>query len=213
MVINYYLYFNHLIIRLIIRSDDKRVVKYWETSRFIHDSEQTSGSLEDKINLVNIPVLMAFSIIDNVLRRFPLTTIISPLVNNVINAVLITFRENFIERRTAREVIEGRRINMLDTLDIVAKPLRMLGLPIPEYGISIYKLRNNTYGFLAIRNDSKFGPFEVYTGMKGSEEKFMKFKSFLNKRFILKIILYLILQNALYLLFFYVIYNALRYIY
>jgi hypothetical protein len=156
--------------------------------QIIHDPELSLGSLEDKITLINTAALMAFSIIDNVLQRFRLTQFLIPLINNVVNVVLTTFRENFIERRTARELLEGRRIYMLDTLDIVVKPLRMLGLPIPEYGLSFYKLRNNTYGFLGMRNNTKFGPLEVYTGMKGSEEKFMKFKAFLNKRFVLKII-------------------------
>jgi len=156
--------------------------------QIIHDPELSLGSLEDKITLINTAALMAFSIIDNVLQRFPLTPFLIPLINNVVNVVLITFRENFIERRTARELLEGRRIYMLDTLDIVVKPLRTLGLPIPEYGLSFYKLRDNTYGFFRMRNNTKFGPFEVYTGMKGSEEKFMKFKTFLNKRFVLKII-------------------------
>lgn len=92
-----------------------------------------------------------------------------------------THRERLIETRTARKILNGRRIGFLDTIDILAKPLRLLGLPVPEYGISSYKLRDNTYGFLALRNNSQSGPFEVYTGM-GSDEQFMKYATYLDKR-------------------------------
>ena len=113
---------------------------------------------------------------------FPLTPVISPIVNNVVNTLLVTHRERLIETRTVEEVLNGRRIGLLDTIDIVAKPLRMMGLPIPEYGISAYKLKDNKYGFLAIRNDSSFGPFEAWTGMEGTKEKFTHIASYQGKR-------------------------------
>lgn len=125
---------------------------------------------------------LIFSIINNAVERFPLTPVVSPVVNNVVNTLMVTHGEQFIETRTVGELLNGRRIDLLDTIDIVAKPLRMLGLPIPEYGVSAYKLKNNMYGFLGMRNNTPFGPFEAYTGLEGTEDKFTKFATYQGRK-------------------------------
>ncbi|CAG2172314.1 unnamed protein product [Oppiella nova] len=175
-----YVYKEYKTREIIEWSEDKDKVKYYETLKFVFDPELSKGRLDDKITLVNVPLLLIFSIINSAVERFPLTPIVSPIVNNVVNTLLVTHRERFIETRTVGEVLNGRRITLLDTIDIVAKPLRMLGLPIPEYGISAYKLKDNKYGFLAIRNNSKFGPFETMTGERG-RDKFDKYSTYLDK--------------------------------
>ncbi|CAG2112829.1 unnamed protein product, partial [Medioppia subpectinata] len=166
----------------VYKSANSERVKYYETMKFVFDPELSNGNLDDKITLVNVPLLLdlIFSIINSAVEKFPLTAVVSPIVNNVVNTLLVTHRERFIETRTVGEVLNGRRISLLDTIDIVAKPLRMIGLPIPEYGISAYKLRDNTYGFLAIRNNSRFGPFETLTG-EGDRQEFDRIATYHDK--------------------------------
>ena len=113
-----------------------------------------------------------------------MTPFVSPIVNNVVKTMHDFHKETFLEIQTVGNMLNGRRIPLLDTIDIVAKPLRMLGLPIPEYGVSSYKLRDNKYGFLGMRNDT-FGPFEAYTGVDGTEAKLSRIASYKGKRFVI----------------------------
>ncbi|XP_054162152.1 lysosome membrane protein 2-like [Oppia nitens] len=161
----------------VYKSKDNNRVKYYETLKFVFDPELSNGRLTDKVTMVNVPLLLIFSIIDSAVEKFPLTAVVTPIVNNVVNALLATHRERLIETRMVGEVINGRHLAVLDTIDIVAKPLRLMGLPIPEYGISMYKLKNNRYGFLSMRNNTRFGPFEQFTG-ETQANQFNKFASY-----------------------------------
>ena len=111
------------------------------------------------------------------IERFPKSKSLSSQIRNAVQSV--TSNERLIERRTVGEILVGRRVPLLDTIDAVTQPLRMAGLALPEYGTSVYKMKNNNYGFLAMLSSEK-GPFEVFTGME--DTKFSYFATYRNKR-------------------------------
>jgi hypothetical protein len=54
----------------------------------------------------------------------------------------------------------------LDTIKTLTKPLIWFGIEIPQ---PIVSLKDNKYGILSLFNYSRTGPFEMYTGMGGSQ--------------------------------------------
>lgn len=116
------------------------------------------------------------------IERIPKNSKITSAVANVVNSLMTATDEKFIETRTVEEVLIGRRYPMFDTIDKVTQPLRSLGLSIPEYESSAYMLRDNKYGFLAMRSGRTFGPFEAFTGMAGTYDKFTHFATYNGKK-------------------------------
>lgn len=110
-----------------------------------------------------------------------MASIAKPIVNNIVNIFFTTHSERLIETRTVGEVLNGRRVNLLDTIDVIVKPLRLIGIKIPEYGLSNFKMKNNVYGFVAIRNASVSGPYEIFTGQDDTSSRVMKFVSYRGK--------------------------------
>ena len=87
---------------------------------------------------------------------------ISPLIQNSILAILRVSGETVIESRTAREMFEGRLVNLVVAVDFIASPLRSLGIPIPDYGIGDYKMYKNSFGVITALTGTEFGPYEHF---------------------------------------------------
>ena len=57
----------------------------------------------------------------------------------------------------------GYQFGILDTIDTVTRPLAWFGVQLPDTGMP-----DNKFGFLWTKNYTKGGPFESYTGQKGT---------------------------------------------
>lgn len=89
-------------------------------------------------------------------EKFP--KVFSPVVNSVLNAIIDANKESVFIRKRIRDLLFGYKVEMLETIDKMLKPLKM-------FGIQYQSLPNNMFGLLHNRNNTHEGPFEIYTGI------------------------------------------------
>lgn len=102
----------------------------------------------------------------------PLPGITSPVIYGTVNTFLASHGQNLFMQRSAREMIYGFKINLLETISSLVKPLEALGVKglLPEEGP-----KDNTFGLLYGRNNSPEGPYEMWTGVDDSTYNYAKF--------------------------------------
>jgi hypothetical protein len=89
-------------------------------------------------------------------EKFP--KVFSPVVNSVLNAIIDANKESVFIRKRIRDLLFGYKVEMLETIDKMLKPLKM-------FGIQYQSLPNNMFGLLYNLNNTPEGPFEIYTGI------------------------------------------------
>ncbi|RWS05681.1 CD36-like protein 1 [Dinothrombium tinctorium] len=147
--------------RVIGYSEDGRIIKYEEYKIYYFDRSKSSESLNRRITVVNVPAVTIASRITNFLSRLPFQPITRPIVSGVVSALMELHRQNlFVNRRVSEILFEGYRVNFLDTVEIIAQPLKLIGIKLPPI-----PLRDNTFGLFYGRNNTREGPFEVHTGV------------------------------------------------
>ncbi|XP_054157326.1 platelet glycoprotein 4-like [Oppia nitens] len=170
-----YVYKKHQWKEIISWSPDHESVKYWSKSSYTFDIERTVGSRNDQIIIVNVPIYVLAAIIKGLIDKLPLSTLTAPAAFRIINRLFMNHSERIVKRLTVGQLIEGYRLSILDTIDTVVKPLKLLGINIPDFGMP-----NNRFGILNGKNNSKSGPYEVLTGQ--GDTQFLKVISYENKR-------------------------------
>ncbi|RWS23125.1 Lysosome membrane protein 2-like protein [Leptotrombidium deliense] len=76
-------------------------------------------------------------------------------------ALLQFHNQNLFTTKTVRELLfDGYRVNVLDTINLISMPLKIIGISIPYV-----PLINNTFGIFHNKNNTPEGPFEVFTGI------------------------------------------------
>ena len=72
--------------------------------------------------------------------------------------------ENLIDLTTARAMMEGKPIRILEFASLFLKPLRAIGVPLPKYfGAGGLQVVNHSFGFTSTLGSGEVGPFEVWT--------------------------------------------------
>ena len=142
----------------------EETVEYIEKFRFEYLPEE-SRPLEDEIEVINYPIVIVVQLAGAILKKIYLS-FMSPVVFNIAVALLRASGENIVERRSAKDLLDGRKINLVTILEKVLSPIREMGLPIPKFGVGFYTLNQEAFGFVHIRKESEFGPYEVYTSTK-----------------------------------------------
>lgn len=97
-----------------------------------------------------------------ILRRYSIN-FLSPVVNNIVSTALRGSGEKLIEKRSAYELLHGRQIKLIKTLESFLGPLRTAGFPIPEFKMGNYGLKNFSFGFVIQRDSIDTGPYEHFT--------------------------------------------------
>ena len=144
--------------------DGKKLLRYKEKFRFVFRPED-SKSLDTILEVINYPLMVVIQLAKYLLKTLYLR-FTSPFVMNLVMRLMGATDEKLIETRTARELLEGRKLKLVEIFDNVAEPLRDWGLPIPGIGVGFYMLNNASFGFVALRTITEFGPYEVYTDTK-----------------------------------------------
>lgn len=119
------------------------------------------------------------TIAEMVKEKVPLAGVTSPVIYSTISALLAAHSQNLFMTRTVREILYGFRINLLDTVTTLIKPLEMLGFKdlLPGGGVP-----NNTFGLLYGKNNTPEGPYEVYTGI--NNKPYISLFKYKNQRYI-----------------------------
>lgn len=110
-----------------------------------------------------------------VLQNFPLAGLTGPVVFGTVNTLLASHGQGLFKAMTAREVLIGQKVNLLETINTLVKPLERLGITglLPDDP----GLKESSFGILFGRNNSKDGPYEAWTGYGDSSPNYLKFIS------------------------------------
>lgn len=101
--------------------------------------------------------------------------VFNPIVYSVMNVIIDYNKQNIFIRKRIRDLIFGYKIEMLESIEKMLKPLKI-------FGIKYKTLANNTFGLLYGRNDTPEGPFEIYTGIGGNSQNLGQFSSWKGKK-------------------------------
>ncbi|KAJ6217057.1 hypothetical protein RDWZM_008214 [Blomia tropicalis] len=105
----------------------------------------------------------------------------APVVNNILVTISQLYNENLIEVRSIEDVLTGREVGILKTLNTITTPMKQLGIAVPDINVGLYKLSETTFGFIKLRDNQTFGPTEMYTG-RSSIGRFNYIRSINDKR-------------------------------
>lgn len=103
---------------------------------------------------------MVRSMVDNL----PLSFALSPVANGLVSLLFMGHSESLIKEQTVGELLNGYPFTLLDTIDFVTRPLALFGIKLPDTGMP-----DNKFGLLWTKNYTKGGPFEAYSGQKGTQ--------------------------------------------
>ncbi len=148
--------------------------------------EKHSMPLDTPVDMINYPIFVSISLVEmsctkkqpllsplllnqiavgfakNLLETF-YVSFIGPLVYNGITLALRLSGESLVDRTSARQLIEGKRIEILEYVDLFLQPIRAIGVPIPKYfGAGGLQLLNHSFGFTTTLASGEVGPMEVY---------------------------------------------------
>lgn len=96
---------------------------------------------------------------ENFLKRLPVGLVTKSLIQVALNTLFrIHHQHLFINVTVDDYIFKGYTVNVLETIQTIARPLKILGanLPIPH-------LVDNKFGLFYPKNITSTGPFEIYT--------------------------------------------------
>lgn len=108
--------------------------------------------------------------------KLPLSFAIAPIIFSAVNILFNAHDETLLTRLTVEELLEGYPFGVVETIDTLTKPLSWFGLKLPDLG-----LRDNKFGILHKKNNTRDGPYEIYTG-QSDPRLFGKVITYKNKR-------------------------------
>ncbi|XP_015788725.1 scavenger receptor class B member 1-like isoform X2 [Tetranychus urticae] len=160
----------------------EKTVKYYEWRNYTIAEELSVGSWDQEITVLNPMVASIGSIVGDKLEQLiPIPLAVSPFVYSTVSALLLVHSQNFFLKTTPRNVIVGQRINLLDTVTTLVKPLELLGVKASDL-IPTDDLPNNTFGLINGKNYTRMGPWEVYTGVDVPKELYTNAVAFKNEK-------------------------------
>ncbi|CAG2118545.1 unnamed protein product, partial [Medioppia subpectinata] len=153
-------------------------VKYWSSMGWEFDPEKSDPTYNTKMNVLNIPVYAMVAVVRHYVRKVPLSRFIEPFILGSMNLLIASHGlGGVVLKRTPRELLEGYHFRLMDTVELLSKPLLWLGIQLPDT-----RMPGNKFGLLNVKNGTPDGPYEVYTGVGGTKfAKFIAYKG--NKSF------------------------------
>ena len=147
----------------------------YESHRALELDEKQSADLDEKMWLLNPILPSAHKTIKSlILDRIPFARITEPIVFNSANLLLDTFKERLISKTTPRILLEGRKVELLESLEGMAERFGLKGL-LPQGP------PDNIFGLAYTQNKLiEYG--EVWTGVSPTEDKFAEVSSWKNKQ-------------------------------
>jgi len=144
--------------------DSSQRLKF-DSHRKLYAQEEISADFDEKMWLLN-PVLPGAvkTVKSLVLDRIPFARFSAPVVFNAANVLFDNFKERLIIRTTPRDYLNGRKVELLESLSDLANRFGLGSLvpPAPP---------QNVFGLAFIQNET-IDPMELYTGVGDSRDKF-----------------------------------------
>lgn len=102
-------------------------------------------------------VMLAKNILENFYLNF-----LGPIVYNAINMVLRATGEDLVEVITARQLMEGRKMRIIEYADMMLAPVRWLGISAPDFQTGFFGISNHSFGITSSIPFFELGPYEAY---------------------------------------------------
>ena len=115
-------------------------------------------------------------VIKSLVDKLPMGFAVEPMAFSLASVLFNSHGEGLIKHLTVAQLVEGYPFHILETIDTLTTPLKWLGIELPDNGMP-----DNKFGLLWVKNFTKVGPYEVYTGQTNQED-FLKFVSYQGKR-------------------------------
>lgn len=102
--------------------------------------------------------MLAKSLLENFYLNF-----LGPIVYNAINMLLRATGEDLVEVITARQLMEGRKMRIIEYADLMLAPVRWLGIGVPKFTDgSFFGISNHSFGITSSIPFLELGPYEAY---------------------------------------------------
>lgn len=147
----------------------------FDSHRKLFLNEEKSANLDEKFWSLN-PIIPSThkTVRSMVIDRIPFQRVSEPIVFNAVNVLLDNYRERLFQKRTARELLHGRKVELLQSLENLADRFGLKSLMPPgppENTFGLVHFQNNTVDVIelwtGIGDSNKFG--DVYK-WKGEEK-------------------------------------------
>lgn len=134
--------------------------------------EEKSANLDEKFWGLN-PILptTARTVRSIVLDRIPFERVSAPIVFNAVNVLLDNFNERLFQKRTPRVLLNGRKIDLLQSLEDLAGRFGLKSLlppGPPENTFGLVHFQNNTVDeieiWTGVGDSSRFGDVHKWKG-------------------------------------------------
>lgn len=131
--------------------------------------------MEERFYVLNpiVPSTLA-SVRQMFLDRVPFKRFAEPIVFNGVNALLDSYKERLLVKRSPRELLEGRKVELLETVTGLANRFGLASL-LPKGP------PENIFGLVHAQMSMKNG-FELYTGVGSTQAKFAEVISWNGKQ-------------------------------
>lgn len=154
-------------------------VKYYEYKKYHYKPGLSVGDWTEEIWTINPVVAGLAAVLEDTIKTVPLVpTVLSPFLYSVVSSVLMAHGHDLFLKMTPRQLLFGHRINIFDTVQAILEPLSVFGVKANDL-MPTENMPNNAFGILNGKNDTRNGPFEVFTGVE-DQEKFGYMKAYKN---------------------------------
>ncbi|KAI1296612.1 Scavenger receptor class B member 1 [Halotydeus destructor] len=145
-------------------------VKYYEYKKYLYRPDLSTGEWDMDITVVNPVVAGLANVLHDTIETVPLVpVVVSPFLYTVVGGVLAAHKQTLFMKTTPKQMLLGHKINIFDTVQALVEPLRVFGVKKEDI-MPTEDLPNNAFGIINGKNDTKNGPFEMYTGVKDPEK-------------------------------------------
>ncbi len=83
-------------------------------------------------------------------------------VYNAMTHALTLSGEQLIETITARQLMEKRKLPILQYLDLFLAPIRAVGVPVPDFHKGFMGISNHAFGIATSGGAFEIGPYEAW---------------------------------------------------
>lgn len=158
-------------------NDDNSIVNFTERRYFYFDEEKNDLSLDANITVVNVPFAAMSTLVPNYLENSFGLNLFSHFSYRGINEFFVSHNQTLFINTTIRELLYGYRLNILDTAESYNSMFNKFGFDIMPTEF----FPNNSFGIMNGRNGTPDGPYEMYTGLANTQNKFGYIKTWKNK--------------------------------
>ncbi|KAH9406321.1 Alpha mannosidase, middle domain [Tyrophagus putrescentiae] len=145
--------------RKVLEWKEKSVV-YSERYAFTAN-QASSAPLDTPITMVNLPIFAGVMAARGILEA-NYVGFLGFAVYNAMTHALTLSGEQLIETITARQLMEKRKLPILQYLDLFLAPIRAVGVPVPDFHKGFMGISNHAFGIATSGGAFEIGPYEAW---------------------------------------------------